>query len=88
MDNMVSLFEYLGKPAGGNLGKEVYLAARAKNCNHSQREVSTRTYTGMVMLYPKSFLDEYFKGKADEHKANELQKVDLPPIKDEDNTPF
>ena len=42
----------------------------------------------MVMLYPKSFLDEYFKGKADEHKANELQKVDLPPIEDEDNTPF
>ncbi len=88
MDKMMSLFEYLGKPAGGDLGKKVYLAARAKNVNHSQREVSTRTYTGMVMLYPKSFLEEYFKGKAEEHKAKELQKMDLPPIENESNTPF
>ena len=88
MDKMMSLFEYLGKPAGGDLGKKVYLAARAKNVNHSQREVSTRTYTGMVMLYPKSFLEEYFKGKAEEHKAKELQKMDLPPIENESSTPF
>jgi hypothetical protein len=60
MDNMISLFEYLGKAAGGHLGKEVYLAARAKNVNYSQRKVSTKTYTGDVMIYPKSFLDEYF----------------------------
>ena len=70
MDKMMSLFEYLGKPAGGDLGKKVYLAARAKNVNHSQREVSTRTYTGMVMLYPESFLGEYFKSEADKFILN------------------
>ena len=89
MDKMISLFEYLGKPAGGDLGKKVYLAARAKNVNHSQREVSTRTYTGMVMLYPESFLSEYFKSEADKHKAKELEKIELPPIEDsDDKTPF
>jgi hypothetical protein len=85
-DKMMSLFEYLGKPAGTDLGKKVYVAARAKNVSHSQREVSTRTYTGMVMVYPESFLSEYFKGKADEHKAKELTEVGLPPI--DDSTPF
>ena len=57
---MMSLFEYLGKPAGEHLGKEVYLASRAKNVDHSTRQVSTKTYTGMVMTYPEWFLKEYF----------------------------
>ena len=78
-DKMTSLFEYLGKPAGGDLGKMVYLAARAKNVNYSQREVSTKTYTGMVMLYPVSFLNEYFAPK-------EAPKAELPPI--DYSTPF
>ena len=55
MDKMMSLFEYLGKAAGTDLGKKVYLAARAKGASFSQREVSTKSYTGMVMLYPKSW---------------------------------
>ncbi len=89
MDKMMSLFEYLGKPAGNDLGKKVYLAARAKNINYSQREVSTKTYQGMVMLYPESFLSEYFKSEADKHKASELEKIELPPIEDsDDKTPF
>ena len=37
MDKMMSLFEYLGKPAGNDLGKKVYLAARAKGAGFSQR---------------------------------------------------
>lgn len=83
---MMSLFEYLGKAAGTDLGKKVYLAARAKGANFSQREVSTKTYQGMVMLYPESFLDEYFKGKADESRASELSKIELPPV--DNSTPF
>ena len=63
MDKMMSLFEYLGKPEGEHLGKEVYLAARAKNVDHSTRQVSNPKYTGMVMTYPESFLKEYFKTK-------------------------
>jgi hypothetical protein len=86
MDNMVSLFEYLGKAAGGNLGKEVYISALQNGVRWKKKKVSNPKYTGDVMTYPKSFLDEYFKGKADESKASELSKVELPSM--DDNTPF
>ena len=43
----------------------------------------------MVMLYPESFLSEYFKSEADKHKASEIEKIELPPIEDsDDKTPF
>ena len=85
---MMSLYEYLGKAAGGHLGKEVYIRALQNGVRWEKKKVSNPKYTGDVMTYPKSFLDEYFKGKADEHKAKEFQKIDLPPIEDESNTPF
>jgi hypothetical protein len=72
MDNMMSLYDYLGKPAGNDLGKKVYLAARAKGANFSQREVSNKAYTGMVMLYPESFLKEYFNSENDTQSKKDL----------------
>ena len=57
-----SLFEYLGRAAGPDLGKEVMEAA----LNHkdyvlvSEKSVSTPYYEGVVKTYPKFFLDEYF----------------------------
>lgn len=69
---MMSLYDYLGKPAGNDLGKKVYLAARAKGANFSQREVSNRTYTGMVMIYPESFLKEYFNSENDTQSKKDL----------------
>lgn len=71
MDKMMSLYEFLGKPAGNDLGKKVYLAARAKGASFSQREVSNPKYKGMVMVYPESFLKEYFK-------TNEETEYDTP----------
>lgn len=68
---MMSLYEFLGKPAGNDLGKKVYLAARAKGASFSQREVSNPKYKGMVMVYPESFLKEYFK-------TNEETEYDTP----------
>lgn len=68
---MMSLYEFLGKPAGNDLGKKVYLAARSKGASFSQREVSNPKYTGMVMVYPESFLKEYFK-------TNEETEYDTP----------
>ncbi len=69
---MMSLYDYLGKPAGNDLGKKVYLAARAKGANFSQREVSNPKYTGMVMLYPESFLKEYFNSENDTQSKKDL----------------
>ena len=58
---MLSLYDYLGKPAGKELGASVYSAAVEKQIPRSIREVSNPKYTGKIMLYPKSFLDQYFQ---------------------------
>jgi len=60
---MLSLFDYLGKPAGTELGGKVYEAAKKTNTPVAIREVQTRTYSGKVMLYPKTFLDDFFTEK-------------------------
>lgn len=72
MENMMSLYDYLGHAAGGNLGKEVFRVAKAKGVKMGVREVSNLKYTGKITLYPKAFLEEYF----------------TPPVMDEDKLPF
>jgi hypothetical protein len=61
-EKMLSLYDYLGRAAGTDLGKEVMDAARAypKFIKVEIREVSNPSYTGKVMLYPQWFLEEYF----------------------------
>jgi hypothetical protein len=60
---MMSLFDYLGRPAGGELGKQVYNAAYQLKVPVETRYVSNRKYSGEVMLYPEAFLKEYFEMK-------------------------
>jgi len=57
----ISLFEYLKKPAGVELGTAVYQAARRARSPIGIRQVSTKRYTGKVVLYTQEFLDDYFK---------------------------
>lgn len=61
MENHLSLYEYLGKPAGSKLGKEVYAAAKAKGIRATSHEVENQNYSGLILKYPVTFLDEYFK---------------------------
>lgn len=62
MDNIfISLFDYLGKPAGPELGKRVADYAALKKAPHSIRHVANPKYVGNVMLYPREFLDEFFR---------------------------
>jgi len=59
---MLSLFDYLGKPAGKELGGEVVKAAMAHS-NYipiKRRYVTTKFYDGEVNLFPREFLNEYF----------------------------
>ncbi len=65
---MVSLYDYLGRAAGPDLGKQVATAAAKAGVKHKIREVSNTKYTGPIMLYPRSFLDLYFKGGLNESK--------------------
>ena len=64
---MVSLYDYLGRAAGPDLGKQVATAAAKAGVKSEIREVSNSKYTGPIMLYPKSFLDLYFKGGLNEN---------------------
>jgi hypothetical protein len=56
----MSLYDYLGHAAGIKLGEQVYKEAIRKKVEMATREVSNKSYTGKVMLYPETFLKEYF----------------------------
>ena len=82
----LSLYEYLGKPAGNDLGKEVAAAAIKANIKIQTREISNPKYTGKVHLYPKDFLEFYFR------EPESIYMEDLPGelnrVIDEDDLPF
>jgi len=56
-----SLYDYLGKPAGRELGKRVFEKAYWFGITPKYRFVDTKTYKGKVHLYTKAFLDYYFE---------------------------
>ena len=56
----LSLYDYLNRPAGKELGKQVAAEAKATNQPVRTRKVETRTYKGEVLLYTREFLDKYF----------------------------
>lgn len=57
---MISLMDYLGQPAGNELGKKVYEHAKKNKAVVNARGVITKRYKGKVMLYEESFLNSYF----------------------------
>lgn len=63
-EEFVSLYDFLGKPAGGKLGEEVFKASKRHKIPTKIREISNPKYTGKVMLYPKEFLSSYFDFKS------------------------
>lgn len=78
MANYVSLFDFLGQPAGPELGKAVAEAAKNSGIKTNTRFVSTKKYTGLVMLYPNTFLIDYFNSTSLERKVSESQNNTLP----------
>ena len=64
--NMMSLYDNLGHAAGPDLGKKVASAAARAGIKYEIREVSNYRYRGPIMLYPKSFLDNFFSGGLNE----------------------
>ena len=75
---MLSLYDYLGYPAGNNLGKEVAEAAANAKVKFEMREMSNPKYTGKVMLYPELFLKEYFEAVQSKNLASLYEDDDLP----------
>ena len=64
--NMISLYDYLGHAAGPDLGKQVADAAIKSGVKGEIREVNHKGWKGPIMLYPRTFLDLYFKGGLNE----------------------
>lgn len=62
-DQMMSLYEYLGRAAGPELGKSVATAATKAKVKIDSHEVSNPKYTGTILKYPVEFLNEYFRNK-------------------------
>lgn len=60
MEQFLSLYDYLRKAAGPDLGKEVHKAAQVQGIPFKYKQVSNPQYTGKVNLYPRTFLDKYF----------------------------
>ena len=58
-----SLYEYLGKAAGKDLGCEVVKSSIKHKQKYVKQEVSNPVFKGKVFCYTKKFLDDYFYAK-------------------------
>ncbi len=76
----LSLYDFLGKPAGIELGRKVAIAASKGGIQLETREVSNPKYTGTVLLYPKDFLEAFFQepDPMDSFTLGDIQDNDLP----------
>jgi hypothetical protein len=85
----LSLYDYLGKPAGKELGGEVAQAAYQAGIKPEERQISNPKYTGAVHLYPKDFLDFYFREPESHQIEDDLPKgFDWTGNLDDDDLPF
>ena len=65
-NELISLFDYLGRAAGAELGKQVSKVAVLRKETIGKRSVSNKSYTGEVFLYRRGFLQEYFNAEVSE----------------------
>ena len=84
----LSLYDYLGKAAGNELGKEVAAAASKAGIKLQTREVDNPKYTGIVYLYPKDFLDFHFRPVDELPGADEWEMFISDRQDYEDDLPF
>jgi hypothetical protein len=57
---MMSLYDYLGKAAGSELGKEVAETAVKLQETIQRKYVTNTRYKGEILMYRREFLDIYF----------------------------
>jgi hypothetical protein len=58
-----SLYDFLGKPAGPEVGLAVAKAAKEKGVKIEERQISNSKYAGKILMYPEAFLEDYFNPK-------------------------
>ena len=84
----LSLYDYLGKPAGEELGKTVATEAAKHKIQIQTREISNPKFTGTVNLYPKDFLEFYFREPESIHIEDLPEGHDWMGNLDDDELPF
>lgn len=78
---MLSLYDYLNRAAGSELGKKVAAAASEQGVPIEEKEIQNPKYEGKILMYPREFLDKYFHPPAPkQEKPEKLQpkQDDLP----------
>ncbi len=61
--DVLSLFDYLGRPAGSELGNKVNKEAKRRGVSYRTKQITTPKYKGDVHCYPRTFLDLYFENR-------------------------
>lgn len=56
-----SLYDYLGRPGGSRLGRNLARFASQRGVTIKKRRVNTPKYQGDVILYPKLVIKEFFE---------------------------
>ena len=85
----VSLYDYLGKPAGEKIGLEVATSARSQGIETQTRQISNPKFEGEVLLYPKDFLELYFREPDSIHMDDLPGAIDYSKtVLDDDDLPF
>ena len=80
---MMSLYDYLGRAAGNELGKQVAAYAALRKTKYATKYVNNPAYQGEVMIYTKEFLDECFNAKkVFEPKHEDLTEINTQLLKD------
>lgn len=77
-----SLYEYLGKAAGKELGREVNAASSRTKQPFVKQYVEQGGYKGEVFCYTRKFLDEYFYALENNEPFNKY------PEPEDDDLPF
>ena len=75
MEKFMSLYDYLGRAAGRELGDQVFRAARASKIPVQFKEVSTPAYKGKIMMYPENWLIGYFSTGQSNFGEKDLETV-------------
>ena len=77
-DDYMSLYDYLGKAAGGELGIAVKKYADEQGVPFGLKQIEQGGYKGNILIYPKSFLELYFREPDVEPTLGDTQDYDLP----------
>lgn len=79
MEKFLSLYDYLKRPAGRELGIQVSRAAQEASIPIHQKTVNNSVYSGPIQMYPESWLDSYFgKGAKSNTEILYNEPDDLP----------